>query len=80
MWSRELHEGLAVCRGKAKPPFPRYFKTLSIGTSLGIEPPTLPSNAVPTELIQPWLIPSCPWEMPFLVAVVKTRIGPELQD
>ena len=67
-------------RGKAKPPFPCYFKTLSIGTSLGIEPPTLPSNALPTELILLWLIPSCPWEMPFLVAVVKTRIGPELQD
>ena len=39
LWSRELHEGLAVYRAKAKPPFPCYFKTLSIGTAIGIEPP-----------------------------------------
>ena len=75
-----MHEGLAVCRAKAKPPFPCYFKSLGISTAIGIEPPTLPSNALPTELILPWLIPACPWEMPFLAAVVESRIGPELHD
>ena len=37
------HEGLAVCRAKAVPSFLSYFKTLSIGLALGIEPPTFHS-------------------------------------
>ena len=38
MWSSEQREGLAICREKAVPSFLSYFKTLSIGPALGIEP------------------------------------------
>ena len=37
-WSSESREGLAICREKAVPLFLSYFKTLSIGPALGIEP------------------------------------------
>ena len=40
MWSSEPREGPAICRAKAVPSFLSYFKTLSIGLALGIEPPT----------------------------------------
>ena len=39
-WSSEPREGLAICRAKAVPSFLRYFKTLSIGPTPGIEPTT----------------------------------------
>ena len=53
------HEGLAVCRAKAVPLFLSYFKTLSIGPvrESNLQPPTLQSSALPTELhvIQLWV-------------------------
>ena len=39
-WSSEPHEGLAGCSAKRVPSFLNYFKTLSIGPGLGIEPTT----------------------------------------
>ena len=43
MWSFEPSEGLAACSAKGVPSFLSYFKTLSIGPALGIEPATSPS-------------------------------------
>ena len=40
MWSSEPREGLATCGTKGVPSFLSYFKTLSIGLALGIEPTT----------------------------------------
>ena len=54
-WSSEPREGSATCSAKGVPSFLGYFKTLSIGRALGIEPPTFHSvNALTTELILPW--------------------------
>ena len=39
-WSSEPRDGLTVCRAMAAPSFLSYFKTLSIGPVLGIEPVT----------------------------------------
>ena len=39
-WSFEPREGLATCSAKGVPLFLSYFKTLSIGPVLGIEPAT----------------------------------------
>ena len=39
-WSSEPREGPAACRAKGVPSFLRYFKALSIGPALGIEPAT----------------------------------------
>ena len=40
VWSFEPREGLAACSAKGVPSFLSYFKTLSIGPVLGIEPAT----------------------------------------
>ena len=40
MWSFEPSEGLAACSAKGVPSFLSYFKTLSIGPALRIEPAT----------------------------------------
>ena len=40
MWSSEPREGLAAYRAKEVPSFLSYFKTLSIGPPLIIEPLT----------------------------------------
>ena len=39
-WSSEPHKGLAICRAKVVPSFLSYFKTLSIGSTLGIKSAT----------------------------------------
>ena len=39
-WSSESREGLVCCSTKEVPSFLSYFKTLSIGPALGIEPAT----------------------------------------
>ena len=36
-WSSEPRVGLASCRAKGVPSFLSYFKTLSVGSALGIE-------------------------------------------
>ena len=40
MWLSEPHNGLAACSAKGVPSFLSYFKTLSIGPALEIEPST----------------------------------------
>ena len=52
-WSSEPRKGLTACSAKGVPSLLSYFKTLSIGPALGIEPATLrsSSSALPTELI-----------------------------
>ena len=39
-WSSKPREGLAICSEKGVPSFLSYFKTLSTGPALGIEPTT----------------------------------------
>ena len=55
MWSSEARKGLATCNANRVPSFHSYLKTLSIGPSMGIklEPSSLQSNALLTELILP---------------------------
>ena len=45
--------GSSHLQGKVIPSFLSHFKTLCVGSVLGIEPPALQSSALPTELILP---------------------------
>ena len=47
-WWSEPREGLAACGAKGIPSFLSYFKTLSIGPALGIEPTTSRSAVKPS--------------------------------
>ena len=42
-WSSDPREDVAACSAKGVPSFLSYFKTLSIGPALGIEPATFRS-------------------------------------
>ena len=57
MWTFEPCEGHTAfsAREYSAPSFLSYFKTLNIGPAPGIDlqPPTLQSSALPTELILP---------------------------
>ena len=54
-WSSEQREDPAACSAKGAPSFLSYFKTLSTGPALVIEPRDLPL-CLPTELILPRLM------------------------
>ena len=47
-WSYEPRKGLAICRAMVVPSFFSYFKTQSIGPTLGIEPATSRSAVKPS--------------------------------
>ena len=53
-----MREGPPVCSAKAVLSFLSYFEILSIGLirKLDPRPPSLPSSALPTDLVQPQLV------------------------
>ena len=79
-WSSDPRQGLAACTAEGVPSLLTYFKTLSIGPALGIEPCTLCSGTRNTREIKPITLSAVDYVTPSCILLSSSHLSPLQTD